>query len=57
MKAAGREYSSLQTVEDKSDVVWRRPDGRDDLELSVLETDVHHHGLITEEALLDDLKV
>ncbi|ONK69279.1 uncharacterized protein A4U43_C05F21190 [Asparagus officinalis] len=53
---AARGYSSL-SAEDKSDAMWRHPDGRIDLELSVLENDAHHYGLISEEALLDDLKV
>lgn len=57
IKATGRGYSSLSVAEDKSDAIWRQPDRRDDLELSVLETNVHNHALMNEEILLDNLKV
>lgn len=52
---AGRGYSSVSTAEDKSDPSWRHPNARDDLEL--LETQFLHHGSISEESLLDKLKV
>ncbi|KAI0503983.1 hypothetical protein KFK09_014930 [Dendrobium nobile] len=51
--ANGRGYSSLSFSEEKNDTVWR--DG-DDLELSVLETEMQLHGIYNE-ALLDELKV
>ncbi|KAJ6800479.1 chloride channel protein CLC-f [Iris pallida] len=56
-KITGRGYSSLSSAEDKNEPVWKRPDERDDLELTDLEIDVHQHGYINEETLLDDLKV
>ncbi|KAL0916011.1 hypothetical protein M5K25_013487 [Dendrobium thyrsiflorum] len=51
--ANGRGYSSLSFSEEKNDAVCR--DG-DDLELSVLETEMQLHGIYNE-ALLDELKV
>lgn len=36
---------------------WRQHDDGGDLELSQLETDIHHYGTMNNEVLLDDLKV
>jgi hypothetical protein len=35
----------------------RRGDGVNDLELNILQTDIHNYGTYNEEMLLDDLKV
>ncbi|XP_072971590.1 chloride channel protein CLC-f-like [Typha angustifolia] len=50
-------YHSVSSADIKDEVVWHRPDGADDLELSILQTGIHHLGTCNEELLLDELKV
>ncbi|KAL6912221.1 hypothetical protein ACP4OV_001026 [Aristida adscensionis] len=50
-----RGYSSVSS-EDRNGGS-RRGDGADDLELTILQTDIHNYGTYNEEMLLDDLKV
>ena len=56
-RVPGHGYSSVLSAHDKSGAVWRHPDGVDDMELSVIETDKHHPGISNEENLLDGVKV
>ncbi|XP_072986535.1 chloride channel protein CLC-f-like [Typha latifolia] len=57
IRSPRRGYSSILSAENKNETVWRQHDGGDDLELSILQPDVHYYGNYNEEMLLDDLKV
>lgn len=54
-RTLARGYSSLSPVEDKNEVLWRRTDGADELELSVVENAADSEA--AEEMLLEELKV
>ncbi|TVU28302.1 hypothetical protein EJB05_19815, partial [Eragrostis curvula] len=49
-----RAYSSISSERNGSS---RRGDGVNDLELTIIQTDIHNYGTYNEEMLLDDLKV
>ena len=50
-----RGYSSVSS-EDRNGSS-KRADGADDLELSIIQSDINNYGTYNEEMLLDDLKV
>lgn len=54
-RTLARGYSSLSPMEDKNEVLWRRTDGADELELSVVENAADSEAV--EEMLLEELKV
>lgn len=54
-RTLARGYSSLSPMEDKNEVLWRRTDGADELELSVVENAADSEA--AEEMLLEELKV
>ena len=54
-RTLARGYSSLSPVEDKNEVLWRRTDGADELELTVVENAADSEA--AEEMLLEELKV
>lgn len=54
-RTLARGYSSLSPMEDKNEVLWRRTDGGDELELSVVENSADSEA--AEEMLLEELKV
>lgn len=54
-RTLARGYSSLSPIEDKNEAIWRRMDGPDDLELSVIEN--ANCEAIDEDILLEELKV
>lgn len=54
-RTLARGYSSLSPMEDKNEVLWRRTDGGDELELSVVENAADSEA--AEEMLLEELKV
>lgn len=54
-RTLARGYSSLSPMEDKNEVLWRRIDGAEELELSVIENAADSEA--AEEMLLEELKV
>lgn len=54
-RTLARGYSSLSPMEDKNEVLWRRTDGADELELTVVENAADSEA--AEEMLLEELKV
>lgn len=54
-RTLARGYSSLSPMEDKNEVLRRRTDGADELELSVVENAADSEAV--EEMLLEELKV
>jgi hypothetical protein len=55
-RTLARGYSSLSPHEDKNEGTWRRIDGDEDLELSVIENDADCEA-INEDLILEEIKV
>ncbi|KAL5802056.1 hypothetical protein ACOSQ4_030361 [Xanthoceras sorbifolium] len=55
-RTLARGYSSLSPHEDKNEGTWRRIDGAEDLELSIIENDADWES-INEDLLLEEIKV